>query len=221
MTVPYWYDAPDVWDTLVLNDRPWPGVARVKVRRGRKWDRKEAGGSNGETQTFKGTRAADVDISVRVSTRAEWEALLVELELIEPYVGKAGVDPVSIGHAVSIARKVGHVQIEDIEGPDGDDGTKTITIKAFEFTRPTKKNGSGTAKAAPSHDSECQAAWEEHAKAAARMGELKALQDAGQVVSDQKLEAAMDAWGAARKRLQQSGCIGWTPPSANKDAAKP
>lgn len=156
MTVPHWHDAPEVWDTLTLNGRPWPGVARVKVKRGRKWDRKEAGGANGETQTFKGVKAADVDITLRVH-RNDWDAVQVELEYIEPFVGKGKVDPVSIGHAVASVRKVADIQLEEIEGPDnGDDGVATFQIKAFEFTKTNKANGSGTAKGAANHDQACR-----------------------------------------------------------------
>jgi hypothetical protein len=218
VTVPHWHDAPEVWDTLVLNDRPWPGVARVKVKRGRKYDRKEAGGANGETQTFKGTKAADVDITVRVHKK-DWEAVQAELEYIEPFVGKAKVQPISIGHAVTAVRKVLTIQIEDVEGPDnGEDGVATFTIKAFEASKTNKANGSGTGKP-KTHDQTCREAWEAHSKALNRYYDAQSA-DGGKLRS-METNAAYKALQDANAKLQALKCENWTPPSANKDAAKP
>ncbi len=226
MTVPHWHQSPKVWDTLVVNDRPWPGVARLKIRRGRKFDRKESGGANGERQTFKGTRAADVDIEVRVVEPADFEALQIELELVEPFAGKDKITPVTIGHAAAAMRKVAAVQIEEIEGPDLNDGVLTLQLKCFEFSGgPSKANGTGTAKAGGSHDAVCEAAWKAHDKAwTALVRATKKLNASGDdLVRDRNPEydAAAAAFNAARRQILDLKCAQWTPPSAQPGSAAP
>lgn len=145
--IPSWDDVPELWETLEANGQVLPGVVRARVKRGRKWDRKDQAGAHGETQTFKGVKAADVDLTWRF-VAADWPRVQELLELFDPPAEKDTPKPIDVMSATLVARRVSHIQSEDVDGPDEtSDGIFEIKIKGFEFfEKPSTKNGSGTAK---------------------------------------------------------------------------
>jgi hypothetical protein len=146
-SVPWPHDDPSSWDTLYLGGQ-WPGLAVVKVKGGQKIDRKKGAGAHGETITFQGKKAADVDIVVRVwqATPDQWSWMQAMIALIEPIAGKADPTPYDIAHPATSVRHISSVAVEDIEGPDWDAATgfMSVHIKAIEYLPPPKANATAT-----------------------------------------------------------------------------
>lgn len=145
------YDDPGSWDTLYLGGT-WPGLATVKIKGGQKIDRKSAKGSHGETITYQGRKASDIDITIRIwqSTPDEFSWLQEMIALIEPIPGKKDPTPFDIYHPVCAIRHVTSVAIEEIDGPDwdGEKGFMTISIKAIEYVPPPPQPATVTPKGA-------------------------------------------------------------------------
>jgi hypothetical protein len=156
------------WSGGSLNGVDLPGVVRVRISRANNWDRKTAKGSHGETQTFNGKKAADVDITIRVWTEEDWLRLSTEiLPLIEPQAGKETPKPLDLIHPVAVSRNVKAILVDSVAGPDANDsGIYEVQIKAFEYLAPSQKNANGTAKGSPPADP-CAAAIEAYKYACA------------------------------------------------------
>lgn len=151
-----WSQYSDVWDTLILAGKEWPGIAKVTVTRANKWDEKSAKGSNNASRTYTGVEPAKVKIELRIWTaEGQYDVIVTEcLPLIEPQDEKKRKDPVNISHAVTHARYVNDVTIDSISGPDDNgDQTWTFTIEATEYKAPTvvagPKGGGGKGKPSP------------------------------------------------------------------------
>ena len=135
-----WSQYSDVWDTLILAGKEWPGIAKVTVTRANKWDEKSAKGSNNASRTYTGVEPAKVKIELRIWTaEGQYDVIVTEcLPLIEPQDEKKRKDPVNISHAVTHARYVNDVTIDSVSGPDDNgDQTWTFTIEATEYRAPT------------------------------------------------------------------------------------
>lgn len=135
-----WAQQPDLWNTLILGGKEWPGLAKVTVTRANKWDEKSAKGSNNASRTYTGVEPAKVKIELRFWTaEGQYDVLVTEcLPLIEPQDEKKRKDPVNISHAVTHARYVTDVTIDSVSGPDDNgDQTWTFTIEATEYRAPT------------------------------------------------------------------------------------
>lgn len=135
-----WAEFSDVWDTLYLGGREWPGISQVTVTRANKWDEKKAKGSNNADRTYTGADPAKVKITVRFWNAADhYDQLVSEcLPIVEPEDEKKRKDPLDISHAVTQARKVSQVTIDSVSGPDDNgDQTWTFTIEATEYRAPT------------------------------------------------------------------------------------
>lgn len=138
----------DAWDAATIDGTEAPGVWSVKVSRARSWDRKAAQGAHGETQTYKGTKAADVTLTWRVDAD-EWDSGDVQsvIDHLEPPPTKETPKPVRFGHPVLDVRKIEQIQVDKIDGPDARDGFAVFTFACFEFyPKPAGANGSGTSK---------------------------------------------------------------------------
>lgn len=142
-----WDGEEDYWDRLTLNDREWPGLARVSVKRKNKWDTKKSKGKHGGTREFAGADLAHVRIELRVWTREDWDTLTTELlQTIEPDPGKKFPETLAIQHPVTSARNCPVVTVDEIDGPSiSNDGVMTLVIEATEFREPDKKNATGQA----------------------------------------------------------------------------
>jgi hypothetical protein len=139
------------WSGGSVNGIDLPGLVRVRISRANNWDRKIAKGAHGETQTFNGRKAADVDITIRVWTAEDWTRLESEiLPLLEPQTGKETPKPLDLVHPVASSRDVKAILVDSVAGPDpNDNGIYEVQIKAFEYAPVNKSNATGTAKGAP------------------------------------------------------------------------
>lgn len=138
---------PDVWGTIVLAGRQWPGRARVTCSRANNWDRPKAQGEHSAEDKIKGTDQAKLVIEIEYWEASHDDEITHDLlPLIEPSPGKEKLKAVSISHAVTLRRKVAEVTIDDISGPVKDDnGLFKYTIQATESRKTTGKNATGTA----------------------------------------------------------------------------
>jgi len=136
-SVPWWYDDPDSWDTVVLGQYTLPGLAQVKVAKAQKVDVKNAEGQSGATITFKGYEPAKVDIVLRMWTRDQWNAFQTMLPYFEPRPSKKAPQPFDVAHPKTALRGIRSVYIPEIEGPDeSTTGIFDITFKCIEFLKP-------------------------------------------------------------------------------------
>lgn len=139
MPIPHWEDDHEIWDTLYLLGAPMPGLASVKVGGvGQNVDRKKGTGTDGETHTFQGGKAPDVDITIRFWTRDHWIEMQRIIPLIRPVPGKKTPAPMDAQHPTLSFWSVPGITILDIGGPDDDSekGVKVLHIKAVEFRKP-------------------------------------------------------------------------------------
>lgn len=146
-SLPFWYDQPDAWDTAILGGNTLPGLADVKVTKGRKLDVKQSPGTHGATLTDQGYKPAKVTITLTLHTAEQWAAFQAMAPSLEPPPGKAYSQPFDILHPSTSVRGVKSVQIEDIDGPDKGSipGTKVVTIKCVQYF-PPKAGATNTPK---------------------------------------------------------------------------
>lgn len=148
---------PDVWGTVTLAKRQWPGRARVTVSRANDWDRPKAPGEHSAKTKLKGTQQAKVGITIEYWESAHHDEIVFDLlATIEPPPGKSKLEAVAISHAVTIMRGVSQVTIDSIEGPVKDDsGMYTLTIQATEERPVSDKLATGTATGAAGESTKC------------------------------------------------------------------
>jgi hypothetical protein len=159
-----WTLQSDVWDTLTLGGKEWPGIASIVVTRANKWDEKKAKGSNQAERVYQGTDPASIKITIRFWNDAEqYQALIGEcLPLVEPEDEKKRKEPLDISHAVTQARKIGRVTIDSVSGPDDNgDQTWSFSIDATEYRAPTvvRAPSGGKGKATGSSCADLQRAY--------------------------------------------------------------
>lgn len=146
-SLPHWHDDPDVYDALFLAGRRVPGVATVKITRKVKIDKKSAKGKNKAVITKQGVEAADIDITIRLLEREEFEEMKALMPLIEPVpdAKTAGADDaLDIAHWATWMRNIEAIVIEETVGPELNDGIFELKIKAIEFERPKVVKGTGS-----------------------------------------------------------------------------
>lgn len=132
--------APGEWDTLVLDDMTFPGTAKVTFSRGRKIERKKIPGKNGEDLDIKGVESGDIDITVRVWTKADYDTVVGHIKAIDPTPGTKQPKIYSVTHAVPNSRGVGYLVVEKVDGPEQSDQYTEWKIKAYERLKPNNNN---------------------------------------------------------------------------------
>ena len=98
--IPNPYEAPLVWETLVLRTGGSgrvivPGIVNVEVSGGIRESRQDAPGENGARATFLGYRDAEITITANAATSAEFDALTTVLELFRTPRGRTASPVVS------------------------------------------------------------------------------------------------------------------------------
>lgn len=139
-TIPWPEDDPAAWDTLLLGGTIFPGLAKVTCSGGDKIDVKDAPGADGENTTFQGQKARSGTMKIRVWRGEQWSDLEDLLtNVLEPAKGKK--EPLFIAHAVTAARQVANIYIEDIDGPDFDQDNRwmDLDLKWRQFRPPPPK----------------------------------------------------------------------------------
>lgn len=169
-TIPFWYPNPHPFDDLSYENppNPWdqvilsaangprfilPGLARVKVGKGRKIDIKQPPGSHGATITDQGYKPAPVEITLTVWRPSQWTALQalfngsVALNL-EPKPNASYSAPTfTIDHPATAMRQISDIIVENIDGPDPSSSVKgamEFKFKCVQFFPPPKTNATNT-----------------------------------------------------------------------------
>lgn len=145
--LPHWHDDPEAFDALFLAGQQIPGVAQVKVSRKVKIDKKSPKGKNKATITKQGVEAAEVQITIRLLDAADFEAIKELMPLLEPVADKKTTgsdDALDIAHWATWMRNIESIVIEEVDGPELNDGIFELKIKAVEFERPKAVSGAGT-----------------------------------------------------------------------------
>lgn len=135
----------EVWDRATFNDIESPGLVKVTISRGNKWDSKKAQGSHGGERTFKGADLASIKIQVRLWTADDYVAFNEQiLSLLEPDAGKKKPTVINFGHAVAWSRNLRAFTVDNISGPESDPaGFVIYDIDATEHREPDKSNAQG------------------------------------------------------------------------------
>lgn len=142
-----WHTSPELWDTVVIDGKPWPGIATVNFKRANKWDTPKAQGSHGGKRKFKGADLGTGSIEIAYWTTEQHDEIVTLLADLEPEPGKKEPTAHSIGHAVATVRKLVAFTVDDIDGPKkvGKD-IRTVIISITEHREPTTNKATGTAK---------------------------------------------------------------------------
>lgn len=166
-TIPFWYPNPHQFDELSFENppNPWdycalggvflPGLAKVKVSKGRKLDVKQPPGSHGATITDRGYKPAPVEIVLTVWKPSQWTTMQALLSgaasiSLEPKPNASYQAPAyPIDHPATAAHGITDVIIEDIEGPDESSrvkGAVDFKLKCLQFFPPPKVDATNTPK---------------------------------------------------------------------------
>ena len=148
MTSPFWEEHPEAWEQILLGAHPLPGLAQtIKVIRSQKLDVKSAPGASGATITYQGYEPAQVEITLRLWTRAQWEALQARLPELEPKAGQKPPTPFAIAHPLLALRNVQSVYIQEVRGPEETSpGMWDVTLKCLEYCSKPKSHSTHTPK---------------------------------------------------------------------------
>lgn len=135
--VPWWYDAPEVWDTLVLAGTPMPGIATVEVQRARKVDVKGARGTDGAEYTLTGYEPATVSIELTMWDKDTFDRAAELLEALGPGIAKAKAAKnlaVDISHpATQLGAPITAIVITDTQYGMPNNGQWAIKMSATEY----------------------------------------------------------------------------------------
>jgi len=154
---PSWvvFNAPGLgsqWDTAWLAGKQLPGVVSVKGKTSRKIDIKNSPGSDGATITALGYEPAEMDITLRMWTPAQFVAWQAMLPDIQPKMGKPPAAPLDLAHPGANSYGIKAVIIKNVSIPDVDDKQiATVTITCIQWLT-AKKVGTQTAKTAKGPD---------------------------------------------------------------------
>lgn len=167
MPGPYDFELPpwftEDWDSGSFESTPVPGLMRVEIERGPKWDRKAVKGQTGETQTFQGWNNADVKIRVRTWTATQHADFIgAVLPVIEPEPGKDAPKQLAFAHSVANARHVDVILIGKVKGPtvDEDGRFSEWEIDAFQSIKKAPQQGN-PGKPGQTPCQQCKAAYDQ------------------------------------------------------------
>lgn len=174
MTVPFWdrYDegneGPDYseepWDLLVLQGMKVPGISKVRCVPKMKLDVQKPNGLDGSQVIARGHLPADVQITITIWTRAQWEIMQGILDAIWRKPGKdsrrsrtdasatvSKEGAISASHPALALYGVSSIILEQPESPEeGANGERVIKMKALQFTPKTARKATRKIEAAPS-----------------------------------------------------------------------
>jgi hypothetical protein len=168
MSVPFWGDpsvpeqaydpgAGSPWDTAYLNGVQVPGYVRCEGDGpGRKIDVKSGPGVDGASETQQGAEPAKFTMTVRMWTKAQWDAWQALADTISPRLGKTPAKPVDIAHPNPNAQDVKSVLVEKISLVKVTGQVGELTVRLLQWTKPVpskvttpKGSGAGLASLTP------------------------------------------------------------------------
>lgn len=150
--VPYPYEDPYVWNTLILGSYVLPGRAECVngVPLSRKKDTKKASGKSGATQTDKGYEPEPFDFNLHIINKAqhdEWERIY---PLISPRREAAASEPFEALNAYVFEAGITNVTILNITpGKWSTQGKRIIKIRLQEWFAEAKTVKKSTGKPKP------------------------------------------------------------------------
>ncbi len=123
-----------------------PGLCTVSVRRGRKIDRKNKPGTDGETVTFTGLSNADIEIAITIWTPEQLDVLTKMWQILQPPAGKKNPAAWDISHPQFGINNIKSMMFVDSIGLENgsEKKTKTFTIKGIQWLPPSNKKATVT-----------------------------------------------------------------------------
>lgn len=138
--IPFWGDAPDAWNTVIMAGRRLPGIARVggaafDIR----VDRRTIPGEHGEKQTTLGREPCDPEIEVRLWTAAQLRDFVAIVKLFLPKSQTALPPPVDVVHPALAMFKVRAVRVMKCSFPEEQEkDVFVVKMRCREFIRGSK-----------------------------------------------------------------------------------
>lgn len=155
MNMPFWQDAPDVWDAPTFLDGETRyeilGVCTIRPSKGLEVTNEPVAGQDGVQQTALRYRPAQVYMDVRVFDEAQFQRLLRIFELWRPTKGEEA-RAVIVTHPQLQMLGISELFISNVEttSPDASSGF-LATLTLIEFTPERKRQGRAVKEvAAPS-----------------------------------------------------------------------
>jgi hypothetical protein len=152
---PHWDDDPESYDSIRFAASNGQAVTlggivkEIKVSRKTKLDKKVSAGVSGATITFQGYELAEVEITMKIWTRKQWERAQTAIKDLLPDAKKKKPTPRDFFHPMLSLHGLKSLYVEEIEGPGppGVEGIIEYTVKCVEFAPPPKTTQTNTATA--------------------------------------------------------------------------
>lgn len=141
----------NAWDVCTLGSNRLPGLAKLRIRKGRKLDKKRPPGAHFATVTDQGYNPAELELTLIIWTPLQWDTFQDMMPVLEPPATKGYAAPTfDIVHPAAAVRSVKAIVIEDIEGPFDSSvvkGAMEFRFKMIQFFPPPKNlNATNTPK---------------------------------------------------------------------------
>jgi hypothetical protein len=138
--IPYWEEAPDLWDQVTIAGFTFPGVANVAGEPKRKLDKKNAKGADGRTITDDGADGVDIEVVVQIWNSEQWYNYQLAIPFIDPNQQKGKLLPVDIIHPALKLHNIRSMYVESMTLPQtcGIPQVREVRIKATSWAPPPK-----------------------------------------------------------------------------------
>lgn len=139
--IPFWEEAPDLWDVVTIAGFTFPGVANVSGEPKRKLDKKNAKGADGRTITDDGADGVDIEVVIQIYTAEQWYNYQLAIPFIDPNQQKGKLLPVDIIHPALKLHNIRSMYVESMTLPqtNGTPQVREVRIKATSWAPPPKK----------------------------------------------------------------------------------
>lgn len=168
--VPFFTDDPASYDRVVFGGIELPGIAEIEdLEVSSRWDIKEAPGTDGATETYKGYTPASFSIRVRLWEPEHYRIWQNVLSQIRPRPGKSAPGALDVTHPDTAIWGIKAAIVTSIRGPLKGGATndeRHFVIACREYFAPKKKNVTGTASASkggPGPKNQDRVNWESNA----------------------------------------------------------
>lgn len=115
--VPYWEDAPHLWDQVTIAGITLPGLARTSGQVGRKLDKKKTKGQDGATVTDDGADLPEVEITIQMWNRDHWSAYQRLIPLLDLNAPRGQKGPVDVEHPALALHEIRSLAVETMTLP--------------------------------------------------------------------------------------------------------
>lgn len=152
--VPFWGDAPDVWNRVKIASLTLPGLCQMSGSIKRRVDSVTTPGKDGKTSTHLAYGGATFDVTIFMWEEVHLEKFLQIAEELRPRKGEAPAKPVSVYHPTLEAYGIRACEVMEIglieDGPQ--EGVKQVKIHFEEYIPESQRSkvtkGTTTAKGA-------------------------------------------------------------------------